>query len=279
MNGWGKIVGGLLGFILAGPGGLLLGGLCGHIFDRNITQRLRQGRYWHANTTNITQKIFFKRTFQVMGHIAKLDGRVSEAEIHTARLVMKRLGLNEHLRREAMHLFNQGKQPNFSLQSALRDLATASHHDRALLQLFIEIQFQTALAEGFLTPTKQRVLAAICQSLGFSTWQFNWFEQLFSQVYQQSTGQQQRQDQQYHHQQQSATSTTQATLQNAYLLLEMSPQASNADIKRAYRRLMSRHHPDKLLAKGLPDSMIKLATEKTQTIQAAYDRICAARGL
>ena len=60
-------------------------------------------------------------------------------------------------------------------------------------------------------------------------------------------------------------------------LLELDRHASDADLKRAYRRLMSRHHPDKLIAKGLPEEMVKVATEKTQTIKAAYERIKASR--
>ena len=59
----------------------------------------------------------------------------------------------------------------------------------------------------------------------------------------------------------------------------ISEQASPAEIKKAYRKQMSQHHPDKLLAKGLPEEMIKIATEKTQNIKAAYDRICAAKGI
>jgi DnaJ like chaperone protein len=68
-------------------------------------------------------------------------------------------------------------------------------------------------------------------------------------------------------------------LADAYGVIGVSPEASDADVKKAWRKLMSQHHPDKLIAKGLPEDMVQLAKEKTQEIQAAYDRIKAARGM
>ena len=59
----------------------------------------------------------------------------------------------------------------------------------------------------------------------------------------------------------------------------MSPDASDAEVKRAYRKMMSQHHPDKLAAKGLPDDMIDVAKEKTQEIQSAWDLIKSKRGI
>jgi len=56
------------------------------------------------------------------------------------------------------------------------------------------------------------------------------------------------------------------------------PKASDAEVKKAYRRLMSQNHPDKLVARGLPEEMMKVATEKTQEIKAAYEQVKAARG-
>ena len=67
-------------------------------------------------------------------------------------------------------------------------------------------------------------------------------------------------------------------LDHAYAILEVSPTSSKQDVKRAYRRLMSKNHPDKLIAKGLPESMIKIANEKTQAISKAYEQICESKG-
>jgi DnaJ like chaperone protein len=69
------------------------------------------------------------------------------------------------------------------------------------------------------------------------------------------------------------------TAQDAYAILNVSPEASDADIKRAYRRLMSQHHPDKLVSKGLPEEMMEIAKQKTQEIRQAYEVIKEKRKL
>lgn len=273
MNIWGKLAGGFFGFLLAGPLGLVLGIIIGHFFDRG----LNQNQPWTFSSSNpsIAQQVFFDSTFLVMGHIAKLDGRVSEAEIQAARAIMSRLGLTDTMRQKAMNLFNQGKQASFNLENTLQKLAQACHRNKILLKLFVEIQMQTALAEGHLTPQKQQVLQKICHHLGFAPLNFTFFEHLFNfeQAFRQQSSDQRQQG--YYHTSQS----TQLNLKDAYAILGVSEQASAVEIKKAYRKQMSQHHPDKLLSKGLPEEMIKLATEKTQNIKAAYDRICAAKGI
>ena len=271
MTIWGKLIGGFFGFLLAGPLGLLLGVFVGHLFDQGLSRN--QG--WNFSSVNPTlaQQVFFDSTFLVMGHIAKLDGRVSEAEIQAARAIMNRLGLTEAMRQKAIDLFNQGKLSTFDLEKALKHLVQTCHHNKVLLKLFVEIQMQTALAEQPISRDKQKVLQKICQYLGFAPLNFSFFEHLFNfeQAFQQQSSQQQ---QGYY---QSPRSRHQLNLQDAYAIFGISENATPAEIKKAYRKLMSQHHPDKLLAKGIPEEMIKIATEKTQNIKAAYDRICAAK--
>lgn len=275
MNIWGKIIGGFFGFLLAGPFGLIIGIFIGHLFDRGLTHH--QGWSFSAANQSIAQQVFFDSTFLVMGHIAKLDGRVSEAEIQAARAIMNRLGLNEAMRQKAINMFNQGKLASFNLEETLQKLAQACQRNKVLLKLFVEIQMQTALAEHHLTPEKQKVLQKICQYLGFAPLNFSLFEHLFNfeQAFRQQSGYQQQQGGYYH----SSHSRHQLHLKDAYAILGVSETATPAEIKKAYRKQMSQHHPDKLLAKGLPEEMIKIATEKTQNIKAAYERICAAKGM
>ncbi len=264
MTTWlGKIIGAICGFLLFGPLGLILGIFIGHFFDKSLSQ---------TNQHNAqSQQVFFRTTFLVMGHIAKLDGRVSEAEIQTARNIMQKMGLNETLKKQAMEYFQQGKQPDFDLNAALTELSQASHRNKVLLRMFLEIQLQAALADGGLTPSKQNVLQIICQRLGFAPVNFGFFEDIFNF---------QRQYQQYNQQSyRQPPPRSSLRLEDAYELLGAPSTATDVEIKRAYRRQMSQHHPDKLVSKGLPEEMIKLATEKTQNIKAAYEQICAARGI
>lgn len=266
MNFWGKIIGGFFGFLLAGPIGMFLGIMVGHMFDSGLRVNIKHQA--------AAQQAFFNATFSVMGYVAKADGRVSEAEIQAARNVMSRMGLNEAQRQRAIELFNEGKQPGFNLDQALTQLMQACHQNKILLRMFVETQMQAAQADGHLSAAKQQVLQTICQRLGFAPLNFSFFEDLFNfqQRYQQGY-------QQYQQQGQRPRTTAQLSLQDAYILLDIKETATDVEVKRAYRKQMSQHHPDKLVSKGLPEAMMKLATEKAQNIKAAYERICDVRGI
>jgi len=254
---FGRFIGMLIGLFLLGPVGIVIGFICGLQLDRYLHSSWKKG-HWAA------QSVFFNTTFKVMGYLAKADGRVSEQEIQAARYTMQRMGLNESQRLKAIELFNQGKNGQINLAHELSQLKQVCHNQQALLRLFLEIQFQAALADGYLSPQKQSILQQICTQLGIASVNFGGFNS--------------QQQGSYQHSYRSAQAVR-SNLDDAYNVLNISKAATNAEVKKAYRRLMSQNHPDKLVAKGLPDSMIKLATEKTQRIKAAYEQICAARGM
>lgn len=257
----GKLIGSIIGLMMFKAVGLVIGFYIGHQFDRymyNLLQRSPKGAW-------ATQTAFFNATFKVMGMVAKADGRVSEQEIRTARVIMQRMRLNEEQRLRAIELFTAGKDGNIQLSLELANLKRACHNQRPLLQMFLDIQFQAAFADGFFSASKQTILQQICRDLGFAMFDFTAFNQ---------QGRQQSQHRQY-----QQYSQARSGIDDAYSTLSIAKSATNAEVKKAYRKLMSQNHPDKLVSKGLPESMIKLATEKTQKIQAAYDQICTARGM
>jgi DnaJ like chaperone protein len=73
--------------------------------------------------------------------------------------------------------------------------------------------------------------------------------------------------------------TTAAALDDAYKALGVTKDSSDAEVKRAWRKLMSQYHPDKLMGQGVPEDMIKMATEQAKEIQLAYDLIKKSRNL
>jgi DnaJ like chaperone protein len=278
MNGLSKAIGGFLGFLLAGPGGCLLGILIGHIFDRNLIKS-QTTHHHYAQYDTATQGAFLETTFLIMGYLAKLDGRVSEATIQQAQMVMKKLELNDQQRRQAMQWFNEGKQSHFSLRATLQKLITIGQYHQSLLQRFLDIQTQVAFADNLrLSYKKQQVLEEIYRILGFSLLQFNWFDpfmdataqsRIFYEEYTQYYHSQGNTQTQYH---------APSELKAAYQLLGISPQTPHVEVKKAYRRLMSQYHPDKLASQGLSKAQLAKANEKTQRIKAAYDKICKAKG-
>lgn len=289
---WGRIIGTFFGYKLLGPVGAILGFLVGSWFDKGLILHLH---HIPRHRTVKVQEVFFKATFLVMGHLAKADGRVNDNEIRAARNIMDRLELNEELRKEAIHLFTEGKNPHFDLDQALSSLFQECKGYRDVLRFFIEIQLELALADGNLQPEERQVLLAICKKLRFSPQEFDqlsarqWASQAFHQWFSsqfdprayaggyQSHKKHQQESSRGQYQQRSTYSNGDS-LQNAYGVLGVSANATPAEIKKAYRRLINQHHPDKLAARGLPEGMIKLAKEKTQKIIAAYELIRQAKG-
>ncbi|NVK22483.1 MAG: co-chaperone DjlA [Kangiellaceae bacterium] len=267
MSWLGKVIGGVLGFSFGGgPLGAIIGAALGHQLDKKSDQYNVQ---YAPGDQERVQAAFFTATFSVMGHLAKADGRVSQQEIRHAENVMQRMGLDESARTLAIDLFKQGKETDFDLQAVLSQFRHECHRRKNLMQMFLEIQISMAMADGGLHDKEHQVLRQIGQGLGFSSFVI---DQLIKMV------QAQQRFHQYSQQQQAGggyagSDTNAPSVEQAYQLLGVNSSDDEKAVKRAYRRLMAQHHPDKLVAKGLPEQMIKMATEKTQEIKAAYELI------
>jgi len=254
LSWWGKLLGGSFGYLLGGPLGALIGIALGHNFDRGLVSNLR-GQFEPGNQERV-QTAFFTALFSVMGHLAKADGRVSESEIELARNIMQRMNLNDDMRQAAIKLFNQGKQPEFVLADVLRQFRRECHGRRNLMRMFAEILVHAAYADGGLDAAERRVLSQVRVELGFSEREFRHIEALaYNARYFGGGG---------FGQGQAGQATPRASLHDAYAILGVEASASDAKVKKAYRRMMNQHHPDKLVAKGLPEEMIKAHREKTR---------------
>jgi DnaJ like chaperone protein len=258
----GKVVGGLLGLPF-GPVGAAVGLVLGHLYDQNAGQERLEGP---ALDPAAFGELFFRTTFQVMGHIAKADGRVSEREIEAARAVMAELRLDPAQVRAAIGHFTTGKQPQFSLDAALDLLARAMTARPDLARIFVEIQIRAALAGSDLGIAARARMQRIASRLGVSFLELAQIEAVlrikrgaFAPT--------------------RARETAADQLAQAYRVLEVEPAVSDDELARAYRRALSRHHPDKLKANGLPDSMLEHAKQRTQQIIEAYELIRERRGV
>lgn len=258
----GKIGGGLLGFASAGPIGAVIGFVLGHQFDRGMVGR--PVRRVHSATAADRQRVFFETTFLVMGHLAKVDGRVSEDEIRATRNVMQGMRLGEREARLAIDLFNAGKRPDFPVEAQLDRLRRYCGRYPQLLRTFLEIQLDLALVKGAVTPPERELLSRIGGRLGVGRVELMQLEALLR-VRRGAAGNQQE-------------AHRGNALEKAYGVLGVAPAASDREVKLAYRRLINRHHPDKQIARGLPDSMLELEKERTREILAAYDSIKEHRG-
>lgn len=270
MSWWGKLIGGTFGFMLGGPLGAALGAALGHNFDKGLEGMqdnpfggglggsAGQSRWDQYERVEKVQSAFFAATFAMMGHLAKADGLVSRAEIAVAEAVMQQMRLQPSQKKLAMSLFAKGKESSFPVDDALQQLRSECHRSRHLLQMFMEILIATALADGALDAAERRVLEHSARLLGFSEFEY---QQILRRL------------QASQHMHQGGRQSASSKLADAYKLLGVAKDADDKELKSAYRKLMNQHHPDKLVAKGLPREMMEIASKKTMEIKEAYELI------
>ena len=254
---YGKLIGGLIGLLVGGVIGLLLGLAVGHAFDSGLVKTLK-----FASPENI-QRIktsFFETTFLLSGYIAKADGQVSRQEIEHTEQVFTQMGLSDEQRGRAIELFRQGSSADFQLDATLAAFVETCGTQRQLQQTLLLFLISLAMADHSMEPAEHSALVRVATGLGMPAG-------ALEQLVRMATAQE------HFHGQDGFSAQPGTSIGDAYSALGVSSDVSEKDLKRAYRKLMSEHHPDKLIAQGVPEDMIKLATERSQEISAAYEMI------
>lgn len=276
LDGWyGKLIGAIAGYLVGrGPLGALVGLVLGHQFD--VMRRRNRGATatapGNAADPATLRRAFFETTFMVMGHVAKSDGRVTEQEIDAARTAMQRFALGEADRRRAIDLYTQGKSAGFPLEQTLERLRSLAGGAPDLCRLFVQIQLEAALQGNGLGDQPRAVLQRMCRVFGISALEFASLEAMLRM---------RARGEGYGRQSQGSSNgaRAEARLADAYEVLGVPASTADAEVTRAFRRLMSQNHPDKLVAQGLPESMVAAAHERTQRILEAYDIVKTHRGI
>lgn len=220
-----------------------------------------------------TQTVFFETVFTLMGKLAKADGRVSEDEISHVEKFMNQLNMSASNRKKAIDHFKTGSKSDYDMNLLIQEFNRVAANSPNLKQMVMIYLVRVALADGQLHPKESELMRDIAKQLGYSP---QAFEQLLAML----QGQDQFAGGQYHQQAGGMGGYTPANaIKAAYQALGVSEEDSDAQIKKAYRRLVREYHPDKLMGQGLPEEMIKEATERSQEIQTAYDLIKKTRGM
>lgn len=248
----------LLGLIFGGFRGLIVGAAVGYAVS--LALRTVVG----GKLAGI-QAQFLESTFAVMGAVCKADGVVTRDEIAVAEHMFVRLHLSEPQRATARTAFSRGKAPDFDLDTEVRNFASAANGHRPILAMFLQIQLAAVAADGNLHPAEHQMLVRVARMLGLSEADV---EQLEAQL---RTGSGPGSGS-------AGRPSPQQKIDDAYAALGVTPDATDSQIKQAYRRLMSQNHPDKLAGKGLPESMREMAEQRTREISTAYTAIKEARG-
>lgn len=252
---YGKIIGGVIGLLVLGPLGLILGIFVGHLFDNGLMQTLKL-----ASPENIARikNSFFETTFLLSGYMAKADGHISQQEIDHTEAIISQMSLDAEQRKRAIDFFQQGSAKEFQLEPAVSSFMEICRGQRQLCQTLLFFLISLALADAKIEEAEHDALRRAATLLGFSPAQL---EQMLRMA----------QAQGHFHGSSGYSAQPGTTLKDAYDALGVSSDVDDKALKRAYRKLMSENHPDKLIAKGVPEDMIKLATERSQEIQAAYE--------
>ena len=262
----GMVFGALIGLLLTKTAwGAVLGALIGYMVYPSA-----RGHNAAAGTTSVAAE-FFRSTFEIMGYVAKSDGRVSEAEIDAARRLMQQFNLSSQDVRAAIACFGVGKAAGYDSEVSIERLREACGLRHDLLRTFVELQLRAALDGNGLSPPARAILTRIAERLGLSGLEFAHIEAALRAQQNRGASGPRAAGQQ--------SGQRSSSLAGCYAELEVEPTISDQEVTKAYIRQMSRHHPDKLVANGLPESMAQMAKEKTQRIQEAYEGIRAARGM
>jgi DnaJ like chaperone protein len=252
----------LIGLFSNGLRGLVVGALLGYAVNWLVKQFL----FGHVKRV---QSQFLDSTFAVMGAVCKADGAVTHDEIQRAESMFERLSLSPEQRKAAIAAFSRGKAEGFDLDGECEKFARGARNARPFLLMFLQLQYAAVAADGVLHPAEQEILKRVAGHLGLSPIEMAQFE---AQLRGRSAGS-------------SGSGYTgsygpapQSKLEDAYAALGLTASATDTEIKRAYRKLMSENHPDKLASKGLPESMRLMAEERTREISTAYTLVKEARG-
>ncbi len=255
-----KFIGVIAGYYFWGFWGALLGWFAGSFFDR----MLAYGAGGINPLLNAQRKaVFLETAFIMMGKLAKADGHVSQDEIDHVEIFMQNMGMTAEHRQDAIAWFKMGADPAFELAPACKRFMDACGKTRNLPQMLLVSLIVMAYADGQLHPAEEAMLTDIAARLGYDQAAL---KKIMEMVLNRA------------HLSDDAPNSA-AALEDAYKALGVSKDSTDAEVKRAYRKLISQYHPDKLMGQGMPDDMIAMATEQAKEIQLAYDLIKKSRNI
>lgn len=247
-----------LSLVIAAVIGYLIGGILGLVLLAGLAWFVGRSRPVRMiRNLAAIQAQYLESLFAVMGAVCKADGAVTRDEIRVAEDLFERMRLNADNRQKAQAAFSRGKAPDFDLDAELARFAQTCHGQPALLIGFLHVQIAAVAADGRVHPAEHELLLRVARGIGLPDAEVERLEAMLGGA--------------------GARGTSGPSLEDAYRILGVSPDASDAEAKKAYRRLMNEHHPDKLAGRGLPESMREMAEERTREIGAAWERIEAAR--
>ncbi len=240
----GKIIGGTIGFAMAGPLGAIAGAALGHAFDTG-GQTYPTAQRTRLSSGEEAQFTFFVAAFSMLAKLAKADGRVSKEEVDAVEhFMVYDLNLNPESRRLATNLFHAAIESQDNFVDFATQFYSQFRTQHQMLDLMIDILLRVSVADGALSASEENLVLSAVRIFNFSDEKYRKLKSKYIQ-----------------------------DVDKHYATLGCDRNDSNDHIKRQYRKLVSDYHPDKIASKGLPEEFTKFANNKFREIQEAYDVI------
>jgi DnaJ like chaperone protein len=245
----GVILGAIVGFLLTRhPIGAAIGAALGYAWDQGLLRGL------FVLPTRGPEGALVTPLFGLAGAVAKADGRVSESEVAVTESLVARMGLTPGKRSEAIQAFNSGKLPDFDIHLAARDLRAFCGFRSELKLMLMDVLIDVAYADGPIVDAAEHVLRRVARSIDLADDTLAWL--LTRRV-----------------------RPGKVPIADPYAVLGVTQDASDGEIRKAYRKLIAQYHPDKLTARGAAPEAIALAEERARAINAAYEQLKELRGI
>ncbi len=262
MSWFGKIIGATLGYFLGGPMGLIAGAVFGHMIDKSSSAdgssyersgSSNQNGYYFRNTGYTrSQMVFFVGAFSMLAKLASADGSVSDgARRKVNEFMVNDLKLTGQSYQYAQNIFNQAITQNVSFENLADQFYENFKSSPQLLTMMIDIFYRVAMVDGRMSSNEERLI-------DYAVNVFHLAQSIHDSI---------------------KRNYKVSGSSKAYATLGLTESATEAEIKKAYRKLILEYHPDTVAAKGMADEFKEYATKKFREIQEAYETICAERGI
>jgi DnaJ like chaperone protein len=266
MTYWGKVVGTIAGLATGRPWIGLLGFILGHQFDRGFADKFTKfGPEVSQSRLGQVSPRFAEILFETMGHVAKADGRVTEDEIRAARALMHRLGMGPAEIRSSIRQFEAGKRHDYPLRNKMRELREQTGRKQDARGLFLRLLMEVVLASGTVHQSERLILWTVCKELDVGRAELAQLEAMLRA--------------QRGFRRSAAGDADTRRIDLAYRTLGVEQSSSNDDIKKAYRRLMNKSHPDKLAGGDHDAAVISEAERRTREVRGAYELLKTRRSI
>ena len=240
MSIWGIIIGGTAGFALGGPIGGLLGAVAGHAVEKRLGP--------NGSDPQATKRVAFTvAVIALSAKMAKADGIVSRDEIAAFR---ERVHIPPSEVKQVGKFWDLARQTPAGYEDYANQVAHLFPAKAPILEQLLDLLFHIAKSDGDITTPEKNYLHHVARIFGFDD---NEFDRLLA--IHRSSG------------------------PSAYEILGVSADCDNQTLTRRWKELVRTHHPDKLIADGMPEEFVAAANDRLARINAAYDALARQRGL